>query len=107
MFKDSYEESGFYKVRDGQLILKNRQGNERVLNDEWNMEFTEERVADYVKADFSDSVRIIGEFNPNEQDLLEITDRDLEALEINSIRTYIDNPYAMEILESILPEEDE
>ena len=69
------------------------------------MDFGDERFAEYVKADFSDSVKIIGEFNLNEEGNLEITDSELQALELSSISSYIDNPYAMEILKAILPDE--
>ena len=68
------------------------------------MIFSDERIADYVEADFSDSVRIIGEFNTDAEDVLKITDENQEELSLEKIRTGIDNKYAYEILEAILPE---
>ena len=88
-------------------MLTNGSGNERKLDENWNMPFDEERSAEYIKADFSDSVRIIGEFNQNDQGVLVITDKDMQALKISSVSGYIDNPYALEILKAILPEEAE
>ena len=67
------------------------------------MAFGEEKTAPYILADFSDSVKIIGEFNINEENALQITDENKEILRLESIRTGIDNMYAYEILEAILP----
>ena len=67
----------------------------------------EERQAEIVETDFSDSAKIVGEFNVNEEDILEITDRELKALNLSAVHETIDNPYAWEILTAILTEKTE
>ena len=103
-FKDGYTESGTYSVKSGSLELTDQSGNKRTLDDGWNMSFGDERTAEYVKADFSDSVRIIGEFNTDEEGVLRITDEKQEELSLEEIRQDIDNEYAFEILKAILPD---
>ena len=44
------------------------------------MAFGDELTAEIVKADFSDSVKVIGEFNLNDDSVLEITDDKQEAV---------------------------
>ena len=103
-FKDGHTETGTYSVKNGSLELTEQKGEKRTLDNEWNMAFGEERKAEYVKADFSDSVRIIGEFNTDEDGVLKITNEKQEELNLETIRQDIDNEYAFEILKAILPE---
>ena len=105
-FKDGYTEYGTYRVKDDELILKARDGSERKITDRV-IAFDEERKAQIVKTDFSDSAKIIGEFNVNDENILEITDRELRALNLEAIHETIDNPYAWEILKAILTEKAE
>ena len=105
-FKDGYTEYGTYRVKDDELILKARDGSERKITDRV-IAFNEERKAQIVKTDFSDSAKIIGEFNVNDENILEITDRELRALNLEGIHETIDNPYAWEILKAILTEKAE
>ena len=107
VFMDGYQEYGSYRVKDDELVLTDGKGNERVIDPEWNMAFGEDRTAESVKADFSDSVRIIGEFNLNNEGGFEITDNEMNPLKLAVIKGYIDNPYAFEILKAILPEDAE
>ena len=88
----------------GKLELTDHNGDKRVLDEEWNMAFGTERKAAYVLADFSDSVRIIGKFNTDEQKVLRIEDENKETISLETIRQGIDNEYAFEILKAILPE---
>ena len=104
-FKDGYTETGSYSVEGGILTLTAEGGNKRIPDSEWNMAFNEELTAAIVKADFSDSVKVIGEFNLNEDGVLEMTDEKDEALDLSVIRSTIDNPQAFDILKAILPEE--
>lgn len=103
-FSDGFMETGTYSVKDGKLELTDHNGDKRVLDEEWNMAFGTERKAAYVLADFSDSVRIIGEFNTDEQKVLRIEDENEETISLETIRQGIDNEYAFEILKAILPE---
>ena len=105
-FKDGYTEYGTYRVKDDELILKARDGSERKITDRV-IAFDEERQAEIVETDFSDSAKIVGEFNVNEEDILEITDRELKALNLSAVHETIDNPYAWEILTAILTEKTE
>ena len=103
-FKDGHTETGSYTVKDGSLELTDQKGDKRTLDNEWNMAFGEERKAEYIKADFSDSVQIIGEFNTDEENVLRIEDDNKEPISLETIRQDIDNEYAFEILKAILPE---
>lgn len=105
-FRDGYTEYGTYRVKDDELTLTARDGSERTVTDRV-IAFDEERKAEIVKTDFSDSARIIGEFNVNDEDILEITDRELKALSLPAIHETIENPYAWEILTAILTEKAE
>ena len=104
-FKDGYTESGSYSVKGGILTLTAKDGSKRTADGNWNMAFCDNLTAKIIKADFSDSVKIIGEFNLNEEGVLEITDDKKEALDLSVIRNTIDNPQAFDILKAILPEE--
>ena len=105
-FRDGYTEYGTYRVKDDELTLTARDGSERTVTDRV-IAFDEERKAEIVKTDFSDSARIIGEFNVNDEDILEITDRELKALSLPAVHETIENPYAWEILTAILTEKAE
>ena len=105
-FKDGYTETGSYSVKDGKLALKNRAGEKRTIGEAWTMAFGG-RTAELVRADFSDSKRIVGEFDVNENGLLEIRNADGAALKLSSIRKKIDNTCAFDILKAILPDEAE
>ena len=50
-------------------------------------------------------MKVIGEFNLNDDSVLEITDDKQEALDLGVISSTIDNPQAFDILKAILPEE--
>ena len=104
-FKDGYTETGSYSVKDGILTLTAKDGSKRTADENWNMAFGDELTAEIVKADFSDSVKVIGEFNLNDDSVLEITDDKQEALDLGVISSSIDNPQAFDILKAILPEE--
>ena len=98
-----YKETGTYNVKNGSLELTDQKGEKRTLDNEWKMTFTQEQMADYVKADFSDSAKIIGEFNTDTEGVLKIMDENRDELSLEKIRTGIDNKYAYEILTAILP----
>ena len=104
-FKDGYTETGSYSVEGSILTLTAEGGSKRTPDSEWNMAFSDELTAAIVKADFSDSVKVIGEFNLNAEGTLEITDEKNEELDLSVIRSTIDNPQAFDILKAILPEE--
>ena len=87
------------------LTLTAKDGSKRTADENWNMAFGDELTAEIVKADFSDSVKVIGEFNLNDDSVLEITDDKQEALDLGVISSTIDNPQAFDILKAILPEE--
>ena len=91
-------------MKDGSLELTDQKGDKRTLDNEWKMAFGEERKAEYVKADFSDSVKIIGEFNTDEENVLRVEDDNKEPISLETIRQDIDNEYAFEILKAILPD---
>ena len=103
VFKDGTEEKGTYSVNGNVLVLSNKNGEECKLDNEWRMDFGKERKAEYIKADFSDSEKIIGEFNTNENGILEIQDETGNAISLNEIEKTINNRYALEILNAILP----
>ena len=90
-------------MKNGSLELTDQKGEKRTLDNEWKMTFTQEQMADYVKADFSDSAKIIGEFNTDTEGVLKIMDENRDELSLEKIRTGIDNKYAYEILTAILP----
>ena len=92
-------------MKDGILTLTAKDGSKRTVDENWNMAFGDALTAEIVKADFSDSVKVIGEFNLNDDGVLEITDDKQEALDLSVISSTIDNPQALEILKAILPEE--
>ena len=103
-FADGHTETGSYSVRGGTLELKSAESGRRTIIDR-KIAFGENREAELCKADFSDSVKIIGEFNMNEEGNLVITDGEGTGLSLAGIRSGIDNPYAYEILASIVKEE--
>ena len=103
-FSDGYTETGSYSVKDGSLELHEKNGGQRIIEDRW-MDFGDARTAAILKADFSDSARIIGEFNENTDGQLVITDPDGQTIAVKDIKATIDNPYAYEILTAIVPEE--
>ena len=102
-FINGSTENGTYSVDGNMLTLTSVDGVQRQLDTEWRMDFGNDKPADYIKADFSDSSKIIGEFNLNDQAILEIQDKDEHAIGMEEIEKTIDNRYALEILNSILP----
>ena len=85
---------------------KSSGGEKRTVDDSWNLVFGEERTAPVLLADFSDSAKIIGEFNTDEADVRVINDKDGNPRSLSSIQNNIDNPEAFRILKALLPQAD-
>ena len=98
---NGYTESGSYSVKGGSLALVSEQSGKRTIPGR-GIAFGDGLYAPVLKADFSYSARIIGEFNVNGEGTLVITDREGTALSLETIRAGINNPYAYEILAAIL-----
>ena len=103
-FADSYTETGSYSVAGNALVLTAKGGEKRTPDGNWTMVFGENRPAAVMLADFSDSAKIIGEFNTDDAGVRVINDKAGNPRSLGAIQGIIDNPEAFRILKALLPQ---
>ena len=85
-------------------MLTAKSGNKRTLDGNWTMTFGKGRPAYVMLADFSDSAKIIGEFNTDDAGKHVINDSSGNPRSLGAIQGIIDNPEAFRILKALLPQ---
>ena len=103
-FSDGYTETGSYGVKDNALVLTAKSGEKRTPDGSWTIVFGENRPAAVMLADFSDSAKIVGEFNTDDSGVRVINDKAGNPRSLDAIRETINNPEAFRILKALLPQ---